>query len=425
MRAFLATILALFGLLATTSAWAHPPGPVTIAELAAWIREAPRSNLASDAAFAEFLGYKMLQTGRITIDGLTADQQRVLELMGQRGTKVVIDSTSSNPAENMVQIQRGLRGAEAIRHFTHEGTHAVGQPFTFRHYAGTIVGEVHANLVARGMPGDTVQARIDAALRQTYEGYGTRGPGRNPIPWLEETRGDIGQLRAVFERSLEALQEGSAENTAQRDLAAWREYARDVENLRRTGQMDLPEGRAGLNEPPYRMPAGYDSATGGVDNTMLTRFRSWGNARVPYTPSFRASSFGMMGLAFFLHAKREGVVPTAGGFVVGGLVWEGLTRGTVWGASRLVGLVSAQAGARVALFGSRAIPVVGWVILAADVIKESLFWAYGVDQQALASIGGDRWGGWGAIWDAWTGKLDKPTSLAGIPPPADQGAYYD
>jgi hypothetical protein len=412
-------IASLFLLARTASA--APPPPLTVAEIAAWLREAPAKNLASDAAFAEFLGYKMLQTGRITINGLTPDQQRVIELMGQRQTHIEIGERSAALGENFIQIQRGLRGAEAISQFTHEGAHVVGQPFTYRHFHGEIVSEVHANLVGKGRPGDTIQGRIDAALRQTYEGYGKQGPGRAPNPWLSDTGGDIGKLREIFDRALEVL----GESEGDKDLAAFQAYKRDIESFRRTGNLDLPEGREGLFEVRSSMPAGYEGAAGGIENALLTRFRSWGNAKVPYTPSFRASSFGLMGLAFALHARKEGVIPTAAGFVVGGLVWEGVTRGAVFGASRLAGLISAQAGVRVATWGARAIPVVGWVVLAADVIKESLFWTYGLDQEALASIGGDRWGGWGAIWDAWTGKLDKPTSLAGIAPPPDQSAYYD
>jgi hypothetical protein len=32
---------------------------------------------------------------------------------------------------------------------------------------------------------------------------------------------------------------------------------------------------------------------------------------------------------------------------------------------------------------------------------------------------------WGDVWDAYTGKLDQPTRIAGPPPPADQNLYYD
>jgi hypothetical protein len=137
----------------------------------------------------------------------------------------------------------------------------------------------------------------------------------------------------------------------------------------------------------------------------LTRMVRAGNAQIPYTPSIGGV---MMGVSFALHAQKRGVVPTAVAAGAGIVVWEVGTRATI----KIVGMTLGKGAAKLA---TRAIPIVGEVLLIGDI---SLTLA-----NLIAKPGVEV--GWGDVWDYYTGQLDMPTYAAGLPPPPDQNAYYD
>ncbi|MEP7119934.1 MAG: hypothetical protein ABJE95_03445 [Byssovorax sp.] len=137
----------------------------------------------------------------------------------------------------------------------------------------------------------------------------------------------------------------------------------------------------------------------------LTRILRVGNTQVPYTPSIGGV---MMGVSFALHAHKRGVVPTLVSAGAGIVVWEVGTRATI----KVIGMTVGKGAARLA---TRAIPIVGQVLLAAD-IALSL-------SNLLAAPGKEV--GWFDVLDYYMGRLDVPTYSAGPPPPPDQNAYYD
>ncbi len=116
------------------------------------------------------------------------------------------------------------------------------------------------------------------------------------------------------------------------------------------------------------------------------------------------------------HAQRDGVAETAVGAAFGAIGFAIAERVAIYGATRLgaaIGsaaprVIGAEVGAAVAgRFASRAIPVVGWVLLVADVILV---------------VGGATWED---VWDTYSGQIDKrhtfsPSTL----PPAD-ARYLD
>jgi hypothetical protein len=135
----------------------------------------------------------------------------------------------------------------------------------------------------------------------------------------------------------------------------------------------------------------------------LSFFRRVGGARVPYV---KAGTPILLGVNMLLHLIKGKFDPMV---VVGfgtGLVTFTAASATLTGAAWLGGrLISATAAKTAARFmWTRFIPVVGWVLLAADTFLVGCSLYYGVDIT------------WGKIWDAWTGELDKPTSIP--PPPA-------
>ncbi len=151
------------------------------------------------------------------------------------------------------------------------------------------------------------------------------------------------------------------------------------------------------------VPLWRAQAERGPSNLNLTNIVRLGNARIPYTPSIGGA---LMGLSFALHASKYGVIPSTVSAGVGVLAWEVGTRATI----ELAGLVAGRIGTKVA---TRAIPVIGEALLVADV---ALFITNRI-------VGAEAT--WGDVWNYYTGQLDKPTYLAGPPPPPDQNFYYE
>ncbi|HZS40028.1 MAG TPA: hypothetical protein VFF06_24515 [Polyangia bacterium] len=152
------------------------------------------------------------------------------------------------------------------------------------------------------------------------------------------------------------------------------------------------------------------TATGEPMN--MTRMARIGNARVPYL----GRAFGLLGvLNFAVHAAKDGPEATLVGFGQGLITYAIATRVVIVasfvGARMLGSRVTYAATAR--FVGTRIIPVVGWIILALDTFLLAASWYYDVEIT------------WGKIWEAITGKLDKPQVLAGPPPAADQALYLD
>jgi hypothetical protein len=186
-------------------------------------------------------------------------------------------------------------------------------------------------------------------------------------------------------------------------------------------------GREGLEifareQPGWKAPEGFrfdivgdrvvavrvgppPAALGASNGLNLTSIWRAGNARIPYTPSIGGV---LAGVSFALHASKEGIntntLVAAGAGVV---AWELGTRATV----KAIGWVAGETAAK--WVGGRLIPIVGEALLCADI---ALFVANRI-------VGAEAT--WSDIWDAYTGKLDKPTHIAGPPPPPDQGDYYD
>jgi hypothetical protein len=171
--------------------------------------------------------------------------------------------------------------------------------------------------------------------------------------------------------------------------------------------------------PVERASVGAVETARPSEGLNLTRLRRIGGARIPYTPSIGGA---MMGVSFALHASKDGLGPTLVGAGVGVVAWETGTRATVWAvgsaarlggravAGRAAGVVAGRVATKI---GTRAIPIVGEVLLAADI---ALFISNKI-------VGYDAT--WGEVWDAWTGKLDAPTRIAGLPPPPDQALYVE
>lgn len=200
-----------------------------------------------------------------------------------------------------------------------------------------------------------------------------------------------------------------------------------AERLTRPGGAESPGGAAepaaaqAATEAPVAEPAGASMVETArpAEGLNLTSLRRVGGARIPYTPSIGGA---MMGVSFALHASKEGLVPTVVGAGVGVVAWEVGTRATVWavgaaarvGGQLIAGRAAGVAAGRLATrLGTRAIPIVGELLLAGDIALFLTNRIAGYDAT------------WGEVWDAWTGKLDKPTNLPGLPGPPDQAFYIE